>query len=962
MKKTKKALASLAIAGMVLSMAPASVFAADANRIEGADRYATSIKIAEKAYSSATTAVIAAGNPNNLVDALAAAPLAAQEKAPIYLTDKADMNDSALASLKKLGVTKVIVVGAAASDAVVKELKDAGLTVDAVKGAGRVETAEAINAKLTAPKGTIVVGYNGVADAMSVASYAAANGYKIVVAKADGTTAATSANYVIGGPTLVKDIAGAERIYGADRYDTNKKVLETLTFGYDTVYVANGATLADALVASVLAAQTKSPIALSNGSSVQAANTVNAKLTKDSMVVALGGTGVVSASALDSVKYQAPVIKDLAVESVSVLNAQQIQVKFNKAVDEAVAETSSNYKIYDKAGSTVAIAADNAGTSSYGAVLQDDDQTVVITLAAAISTKTDLTVVVTKSIFADADNSEYAPLYSTVVTVADKTAPTVKKVESKTKDDSTDKVTITFDEPVTAAIKIDGKAVNGAVWSNHNTKVVVTTVDKLDSATSHKLEVVNATDGANNVNTLISQTFNITKDTNAPTIVGVSQYSDQKVLVKFSKKMTASTLTTSNIKAVDSSLVAAGPSAVAAEANDTTGTEFVVTLSGVSYTSDKKTQTYTLSFSDSITDSLGNELDAVTKQVTLTKDETAPAVDSVKVVKDSTGKVTRLEVKFNEAISAANIGNLVVVDKNGVEVTSDLLPNDVADPAFALDSVSGKTVKLALTPATKLVDKYTLTFKKGFAKDASIGANDNSSYTTTVDFGAADAEKFELTGTPVGNPANNKFTVNFGRQVKGGDVTGSATNPSRYTVNGSTLPAGSTITLNTARDTATIIMPSSSVSASDNSAIFTIIGVQDLDGNTIVPYTTTVAVVDNIKPVLQSASLFSYSNANPYTASIILEFNEDMTVVGAGTDVSDELAIKVGGTDKAVTAAAAYVVPGKNKQIRVDFTFATALDTNKTITVKTVDGDGGVRDTSVLNNEAKADVTVTVTK
>ena len=333
MNKTKKALASLAIAGMVLSMAPVSVFAADEDtRLAGADRYLTSIKIAEKAYASADTAVVAAGNPNNLVDALAAAPLAAQEDAPIYLTDKADMNDDVVKSMKALGVDKVIVVGAAASKAVVDELKAAGFSVEEVKGAGRVETAEAINKKLTAPAGTFVVGYDGVADAMSVASYAAANNYAIVVANQNGTPNGTvDADYIVGGTTRVKDIAGAKRLAGADRYDTNKQVIAELDFDFGKVYVGNGLTLADALVGSVLAAQTNSPIALTDGKTVKA--DVASNLTDDSVIVALGGTAAVSNAVVDAVKNP-PSTGVFEVESVKASAANAIKVTFGKAADD----------------------------------------------------------------------------------------------------------------------------------------------------------------------------------------------------------------------------------------------------------------------------------------------------------------------------------------------------------------------------------------------------------------------------------------------------------------------------------------------------------------------------------------------------------------------------------------------------------------------------------------------------
>ena len=99
------------------------------------------------------------------------------------------------------------------------------------------------------------------ADALSIASYAAANNYSILVANPDGTLPVSetaykgATTYIIGGPTLVKDIPRATRLFGADRFATNMTVLKALTYKYDHVYVANGTDthLVDSLVASSLA-------------------------------------------------------------------------------------------------------------------------------------------------------------------------------------------------------------------------------------------------------------------------------------------------------------------------------------------------------------------------------------------------------------------------------------------------------------------------------------------------------------------------------------------------------------------------------------------------------------------------------------------------------------------------------------------------------------------------------------
>lgn len=338
MRKTKKTLAILAIVSMILTMLPLQVFAdttTSADRLFGQSRIETAIAVADAGWTSATTAIIAPSADANLVDALAAAPLAGQENAPILLSENNSLNASTKAELTKLGVTKAYVVGAISQE-VVDQLNAAGINATALKGADRIDTAAAIAAKLTAPAGSFVVGYNALADALSVASYAAANKYAILVANPDGTLAASqqvvgSHAYVIGGPTLVKDVASATRLYGADRFATNNAVIAALTSGfqYDKVYIANGQTgLVDALVASSLAAKSKAAIVLTDNSTVAAAATVNPKLTSSSKTVALGGTAVVSDAVKNLVAYNdgttPPVTGTAAVTAVSMTATKSV--------------------------------------------------------------------------------------------------------------------------------------------------------------------------------------------------------------------------------------------------------------------------------------------------------------------------------------------------------------------------------------------------------------------------------------------------------------------------------------------------------------------------------------------------------------------------------------------------------------------------------------------------------------
>lgn len=301
MSKTKK-IAILAIIAMVLTMMPAALFAATADdtRLAGEDRIATALEIAS-AGTWGNTVVLAPADQANLVDSLAAAPLAGQENAPILLTFKNELDARVKAKIVELKASKVYVIGAI-SDAVKNEV-DAieGVEVEKLSGDSRWETADAINAKLVNPKGTFVVGYNAIPDALSVASFAAANNYAIVLANADGSVPADKlvgdVTYLVGGASVVKDYNGATRLGGADRFATNQAVVTGLAFSFDRVYVANGLSMVDALAASPLAAKYNAPVLLSNGSSVPAGNAVKDKL---GMVIALGGTSAVPEAVIEA--------------------------------------------------------------------------------------------------------------------------------------------------------------------------------------------------------------------------------------------------------------------------------------------------------------------------------------------------------------------------------------------------------------------------------------------------------------------------------------------------------------------------------------------------------------------------------------------------------------------------------------------------------------------------------------
>jgi hypothetical protein len=235
------------------------------SKIGGADRVLTSVAIARQGWQSAETVILAPGGAANLVDALAAAPLASQENAPLLIGWGDRPDPAVVAELNRLGAKKIIAVGALNPN-LINALKAQvpGLEVEELRGANRLATALLVGQKTRNPAGVIVVGYDAVADAVSIAPWAAANNYLIQPANADGTFSgdASLGGYILGGPTLVRDIPGFTRIYGADRYETNKAIRRTLNFEYENVYTADGQTLVDALTGAALAARTHSPIIL----------------------------------------------------------------------------------------------------------------------------------------------------------------------------------------------------------------------------------------------------------------------------------------------------------------------------------------------------------------------------------------------------------------------------------------------------------------------------------------------------------------------------------------------------------------------------------------------------------------------------------------------------------------------------------------------------------------------------
>jgi len=694
MRKMKKTLALLAIVAMVLTMVPMQVFAADSTRLAGADRIATAIAIAD-AFGPADTVILAPADNRNLVDSLAVAPLAGKVS-PVYLTFKNSLDAAVKA---KLSGKKVIAIGAI-SDAVIADAQTVATSVEKVSGADRIATSDLINAKLTAPAGTFVVGYYAIPDALSVASFAAANNYAIVITNPDGSFDASkikgSKTYLLGGPTLVKDMAGvtATRLYGPDRFDTNVEVVKALTYSYDKVYLANGISLVDALAGAPLAAKTNSPILLTDNVTVKAASVVSTKMNAASVVVALGGTGVVSDSVVAQVEY---VSTTFEVVNVTVNDATHLKVVYSQKLDEGTAEDTDNYEIED--------------TDVKKAVLQPDGITVIVEIeeddAFTNDPDDDYTVKITD---VENEDGDVVVAYKQILALYDNVKPEVDSIDLTDRDT----LEITFSENVSEAsaenesnIEIldeDDSSVNVTLErdADDHYVVLVTDLAGLDEG-EYTLSIKNVKDLAGNRIDAYEEEFDLEEDNTDPDVVSVKAVSVTTLKVTFDEPVRDT---------FDAEIVALAPSNPTIEVVD--GTNDKAYYLDFEASAPDEDTSYKIVISD-YEDKSGNVGDDYTKFVKFK--DVAPTLEStegeIESVAGDKYAVFTFDVDVNGSIDLVNdLEDVIFIDEDGDEIVLDSIDNNDIYDSDGLD-IDDNQFAIALANLDK--GEYTVTLPEGFA-------------------------------------------------------------------------------------------------------------------------------------------------------------------------------------------------------------------------------------------------------
>lgn len=247
-------------------------------RLFGSGRTETAVEVSQAMFAPSAVDTVLVARKDAYPDALAGGPLAAQENAPILLTNSTSLDDATRDEIERLGASRVIILGgtAAVSSGVENEIRSiTGVEqVDRIAGQDRFETAAKIAAEVGPSSEVYVVEgadpdpLRGWPDALSVSPLAAWREVPILLVTTESIPTATSnalagvANATIVGGTAavnanveqaIRDRGiSVSRLAGDSRYSTSFEVAKAaMDAGMDvaSTWFATGRNFPDALAA-----------------------------------------------------------------------------------------------------------------------------------------------------------------------------------------------------------------------------------------------------------------------------------------------------------------------------------------------------------------------------------------------------------------------------------------------------------------------------------------------------------------------------------------------------------------------------------------------------------------------------------------------------------------------------------------------------------------------------------------
>lgn len=615
----------------------------------------------------------------------------------------------------------------------------------------------------------------------------------------------------------------------------------------------------------------------------------------------------------------------LSVESVSAINAKQIQVKFNKPVDATTAKYAGNYYIQLNTDATaLALSAKDAG-----AVISLDGTSTIATISFTNGINTVLGI--NKSTpfnfkiagVKDAAGVALASAYTTQLSINDTVAPSLVSTSAAAKTTTTN-LTLTFSEPVQttgAIVYVDGQA--GTVQAGDTSNQLrVTTAQNLNAGSTYAVTVLNVTDYAGNflATNPTTSSVTVTADTNAPTLTNVVVKTDRVIQATFDKAMNLNSFNGS-VRLVDAAGNSyLGNAGIVASNPDSTNkgiVNFTLPVGTTLSFNDANVFTGTLFLTNSITDTNGNAFIATSKQITVNKDVVAPTFASTKFVAPGTVYTNSIAyptgaivVKFNESVSY-NAGAIQLINSSGVITT----------PGFGVPVVNSADATEIIVPLTGALSAgtYSVIVPSDFAKDLSFATNSNAGATAALTVSTSGDTTVPTIVSPMtlpgdvsaatsltsGSTIDVKFTDNAGLDLA------SILNINNYLLNGLPLPTGSYVTNNITTGTATaatavtatIHIPAGSIAKDSATNVLNVVNIKDLNGNIATPVAFSgITLKDDKAPKLSTATIAA-------NGTLLLGFTEDVTSAAAGNLADFDLTLN-GVKVNAATLGLATVAQG----------------------------------------------------
>ncbi|RNB78354.1 hypothetical protein EDM59_29850 [Brevibacillus nitrificans] len=470
---------------------------------------------------------------------------------------------------------------------------------------------------------------------------------------------------------------------------------------------------------------------------------------------------------------------DLKVESVSAINASQIEVKFGAEVDKESAEDLANYTV------------SAAGVDKVAAKLVDS-KTVVLTLdptdvvTAGLNQSTvEVSVADVKSA---ADDSKAIESFTGKVSFLDLTVP--QAVSAKLIGPG--KVAVTFNEPVsaTSGFLIDGGQYSVTVDTasvDYAAKTVVLNTGTLSQG-EHTITVnpdgdKSVKDGAGLFVAKTDVKFTVADDVTAPVLVSATASGQNAVVLTFDEPISGldagDVYHTANTEAYRNTAV----EEVAGSAKKQWKVTFGNPL---------PTGTVTINVAkEAIQDNFNNKNASVlSTTVSVVSDSVKPTVTEVKVVNAS-----QVTLAYSEAVVGADLkANYKVTDKDGKTVTGYGISYDAAT----------KKATITFSPALKEGAAYTIAVTG--IKDTAVVPNEIDAYTTNIT--VADKTAPSVAGDGLYDKDTNKIVIFFSEAMNGADLL----DKSKYTLATSSvqveLPSTATLAVGPNNSSVNITLPS----------------------------------------------------------------------------------------------------------------------------------------------------------